>query len=46
MFDVKKNVKTEEHELNLLREPKNVDYYEFSADPDLVVGSDYPKYDA
>lgn len=37
LFDVKSEVKTEDRELTLLREPKEGGYYEFSAKPELVL---------
>ncbi|MCL2853204.1 MAG: type III restriction endonuclease, partial [Defluviitaleaceae bacterium] len=40
LFDVVKNVKSEERELTLLHEPKVGGYYEFSAKPELVVRRD------
>jgi hypothetical protein len=46
LFDLKKEVKSEERELTLLREPKDAGYYEFSADRDLVVDKNYPGFEA
>lgn len=40
LFEVKSKVETEEKQLCLLREPQNAGYYEFSADPDLVIRKD------
>lgn len=37
LFEVKANMKTEDKELVLLREPKDAGYYEFSANDDLVI---------
>jgi hypothetical protein len=37
LFEVKSQVKTEDRELILLKEPKEGGYYEFSAKPDLVI---------
>ncbi|MDD3068329.1 MAG: DEAD/DEAH box helicase family protein [Acholeplasmataceae bacterium] len=37
LYEVKSNIITEEKTLLLLKEPKNAGYYEFSANPDLVI---------
>lgn len=42
LFEVKAETETTNRELTLLREPKDAGYYEFSADPDLVVSMDNP----
>ena len=39
-FEVKSKVEIEERQLCLLREPQNAGYYEFSADPNLVIRKD------
>lgn len=39
LFEVKTEIKTEDKELVLLREPKNVGYYEFSARDELVINN-------
>ena len=41
LFEVKSEVKTEDKELVLLREPKDRGYYEFSAKEELVITKDY-----
>ncbi|MDR0937615.1 MAG: DEAD/DEAH box helicase family protein [Oscillospiraceae bacterium] len=45
LFELKKEVKSEEHELTLLKEPKGAGYYEFLADRDLVIDKNYPQYE-
>lgn len=40
LFEVKSKIETEEKQLCLLREPQNAGYYEFSADPNLVIRKD------
>ena len=37
LYEVKSDIKSEDRELNLLREPKEGGYYEFSAKPELVL---------
>jgi len=41
LFEVKAELKTEDKELVLLREPKDAGYYEFSANNDLVITNHY-----
>lgn len=41
LFEVKAELKTEDKELVLLREPKDAGYYEFSANDDLVITNCY-----
>lgn len=41
LFEVKTEIKTEDKEIVLLREPKDAGYYEFSAKEDLVVTNQY-----
>lgn len=41
LFEVKGEVKTEDKEIVLLREPKEAGYYEFSAKEELVITKDY-----
>lgn len=41
LFEVKIELKTEDRELVLLREPENAGYYEFSAKDDLVITNQY-----
>lgn len=41
LFEVKAELKTEDMELVLLREPKDAGYYEFSANDDLVITNRY-----
>jgi hypothetical protein len=43
LFDVKSEVKSEDRELILLKEPKDSGYYEFSAKPELVIGHTDPQ---
>lgn len=44
LFDITLEVKTEDKELVLLREPRNAGYYEFSAKDDLVLTNRYPGF--
>lgn len=44
LFDVTSELKTEDKELVLLREPKDAGYYEFSAKDDLVLTNRYPDF--
>ncbi len=44
LFDVTSELKTEEKELVLLREPKDAGYYEFSAKDELVMTNRYPGF--
>jgi len=44
LFEVKSNIKAEDRELILLREPKEGGYYEFSAKPELVVTNTNPQF--
>lgn len=44
LFDVTSELKTEDKELVLLREPKDAGYYEFSAKDDLVLTNSYPGF--
>ena len=44
LYEVKAEVKSEDKELVLLREPKNAGYYEFSAKDDLVITNKYPGF--
>lgn len=44
LFDVTSELKTEDQELVLLREPKDAGYYEFSAKDDLVLTDRYPGF--
>ena len=41
LFEVKSELKTEDKELVLLREPKDAGYYEFSAKDELVITNQY-----
>lgn len=41
LFDIKSEIKTEDKELVLLREPKDSGYYEFSAKEELVLTNQY-----
>ena len=44
LFDITSELKTEDKELVLLREPKDAGYYEFSAKDDLVLTNRYPGF--
>ncbi len=44
LFDVTSELRTEDRELVLLREPKDGEYYEFSARDDLVLNNRYPGF--
>lgn len=44
LFDITSELKTEDKELILLREPKDAGYYEFSAKDDLVLTNHYPGF--
>ncbi len=44
LFDVASELRTEDQEMILLREPKNAGYYEFSAKDDLVLTYQYPGF--
>lgn len=44
LFDITSELKTEDRELVLLREPKDAGYYEFSAKDDLVLTNHYPGF--
>ena len=44
LFDVTAELRTEDQELVLLREPKDAGYYEFSAKDDLVLTHQYPGF--
>ena len=44
LFDVTSELRTEDKELVLLREPKDAGYYEFSAKDDLVLTHRYPGF--
>ena len=44
LFEVTSELKTEDRELVLLREPKDAGYYEFSANDDLVLTNHYPGF--
>lgn len=44
LFNVTSELKTEDRELVLLREPKDAGYYEFSAKDDLVLTNCYPGF--
>lgn len=44
LFEVSSEVKSEDTELVLLREPKDAGYYEFSAKEELVVSNRYPGF--
>lgn len=44
LFDITSELKTEDRELVLLREPKDAGYYEFSAKDDLVITNHYPGF--
>lgn len=44
LFDVTSELRTEDQELVLLREPKDAGYYEFSAKDDLVLTDRYPGF--
>ncbi len=46
LFDVTSELRTEDQELVLLREPKDAGYYEFSAKDDLVLTNKYPAFTA
>ena len=46
LFDVTSELRTEDKELVLLREPKDAGYYEFSAKDDLVLTHRYPGFTA
>jgi len=37
LFEVRSEIKSKEHEITLLHEPKEAGYYEFSAKPELVI---------
>ena len=41
LFEVKAELRTEDKEVVLLREPKDAGYYEFSANDDLVIAKSY-----
>ncbi|MCM1191645.1 MAG: DEAD/DEAH box helicase family protein [Butyrivibrio sp.] len=44
LFDITSELKTEDKEIVLLREPKDVGYYEFSAKDDLVLTNQHPGF--
>lgn len=44
LYDIRSDLKTEDRELVLLREPKDSGYYEFSAKEELVINSQYPGF--
>ena len=44
LFEVKSELKTEDKELVLLREPKDAGYYEFSAKDELVITNQYKEF--
>ena len=44
LFDITSELKTEDKELVLLRDPKDAGYYEFSAKDDLVLTNHYPGF--
>lgn len=44
LFEVKTELRTEDKELVLLREPKDAGYYEFSAKDELVVNNQYKAF--
>lgn len=44
LYDIKSELKTEDRELVLLREPKDAGYYEFSAKEELVINNQYPGF--
>lgn len=44
LFEVKQELRAEDKELVLLREPKDVGYYEFSAKDELVVNNQYKAF--
>lgn len=44
LFDITSELKTEDKELVLLRDPKEAGYYEFSAKDDLVLTNRYPGF--
>ena len=44
LFEVKAELRTEDKELVLLREPKDAGYYEFSAKDELVVNNQYKAF--
>ncbi len=44
LYEVTSELKTEDRELVLLREPKDAGYYEFSANDDLVITNRYPGF--
>ena len=44
LYDVKSELKTEDRELVLLREPKDAGYYEFSAKEELDINNQYPVF--
>lgn len=46
LFDITSELKTEDRELVLLREPKDAGYYEFSAKDDLVLTNRYSGFTA
>lgn len=44
LFEVKAELKTEEKEITLLKEPQNAAYYEFKAKDNLVITNRYPEF--
>lgn len=44
LYEVEVELKTEDRELVLLREPKDAGYYEFSAKEELVINNQYPGF--
>ena len=44
LYEIQKEVKSEDRELILLREPENAGYYEFTAKDDLVITNHYPGF--
>lgn len=44
LYDVTSEIKTEDKEMVLLREPKDAGYYEFSANDNLVITNKYPGF--
>lgn len=44
LYEVKSEVRSEDTEMVLLREPKESGYYEFSASPDLVISKDNNRF--
>jgi hypothetical protein len=46
LYDLTKDVVSEERELTLLHEPKDAGFYEFSADRDLVIDRQYPQFES